>query len=320
MNYQNEDLMMRAAWLYFIEGLTQEEVGSSLGLSRLKALRLVSQAREENKVHIEISHPIARCLEMGKRLKEIFNLRDVIVVPKPHNPKDLKLFLGKGAAGLLDRIIKDGQSLAVGWGTTLFYTVSFVKEKTLPHLKIISISGGISQQDNENTYEIVRTLSTKLGAQCYYISAPTFVDSGKSKNVIVSQKDISDTLKMARSTDFALVGIGAVSLQASLVKAGFLKDQDIKHLQDLGAEGEIIGHFVDKEGEIVNQSYSDRVIGLSLSDLKKAKCPIGIAGGSKKVKAIKAVLRNCLIKVLVTDEKTAENLIRDRYKQRTRSK
>jgi DNA-binding transcriptional regulator LsrR (DeoR family) len=320
MNYQNEDLMMRAAWLYFIEELTQEEIGNLLGLSRLKVLRLISRAREENKVHIEISHPIVRCLEMEKRLKKIFNLKDVVVVPKPYNPEDLKLFLGKGAAALLDRIIRDGQSLAVGWGTTLFHTVRFIKGKTLPHLKIISISGGVSRQGKENIYEIARTLATKLEAQCYYISAPTFVDSIKSKNVVVSQKNISDTLEIARDTDFVLVGIGAVGPQASLVKTGFLKEQDIKHLQELGAEGEIIGHFVDKNGEIVDQSYSDRVIGLSLSDLKKAKCPMGIAGGSKKIKAIKAVLKNCLIKMLVTDEETAENLIRDRYRQRTRNK
>jgi len=308
---QNDDLMMRAAWLYFVEGLTQKKVGEELRIPRIKVTRLIAKARKENKVHVEISHPIVRCLEMEKQLKKIFGLEDAVVVPKPHNSEKLKLFLGKGAARLLDRILRDGQSITVAWGRTLYQVARSVKERNLPRLRVISISGRIPHPSDQNPYDVVEVLTAKLGAQPNYIPAPVFANSVQSKKVIVSQKHISDTLKLAKEADFTLVGVGSVNTDTLLVKAGILNKEDIEHLQAAGAKAEIIAHFMAQDGTVVGKGYSNKVIGLNLSDLQRAKCPICVAGGPEKTEAIRVVLNNHHVKILVTDETTAESLIQN---------
>jgi DNA-binding transcriptional regulator LsrR (DeoR family) len=56
----DELLSIRAAELYYEENLTQEEIGKSLRITRWKVGRLLTQAKEEGFVRIEILHSRAR--------------------------------------------------------------------------------------------------------------------------------------------------------------------------------------------------------------------------------------------------------------------
>jgi len=306
---EDKDLMIRAAWLYFIEKLTQREIGEILGVSRVKVTRLISKGWEENEIHVEITHSMTKCLELEKKLIQKFNLKNAVVVPLPYSLEKLKVFLGKGAAQFLDQTIKDGQILTVAWGTTLSQTAKQVKIRNLANLKVFPVSGAICPQSKGNPYEVIGILEERLGAQTHYIPAPALADSVQSKNVIISQKDIFNTLKMAKKADIILVGVGSVNFETTLVKAGLLKKEEIQHLQSLGAKAEIIAHFINENGEIVDKDYSERVIGLNLSDLKNSKCTVCVAGGREKIDAIRVVLNNHLAKIIVTDERTAKNLV-----------
>lgn len=43
---KKQELAARAAWMYYVAGVTQQEIAQALGLSRQVAQRLVSSARE----------------------------------------------------------------------------------------------------------------------------------------------------------------------------------------------------------------------------------------------------------------------------------
>ena len=49
-----DDLLSRIAWMYYNDEMTQKEIADRLGLSRIKVLRLLKQAREEGIVEIKI--------------------------------------------------------------------------------------------------------------------------------------------------------------------------------------------------------------------------------------------------------------------------
>ena len=40
-----EDLKSRVAWLYYMEGMTQDEVAKKVGLTRARVLRILANAR-----------------------------------------------------------------------------------------------------------------------------------------------------------------------------------------------------------------------------------------------------------------------------------
>ena len=47
MNYEN-DLIVKIAWQYYIEGLTQNEISESLNLSRMKVIKYLEKAKTNN--------------------------------------------------------------------------------------------------------------------------------------------------------------------------------------------------------------------------------------------------------------------------------
>ena len=44
-NYE-EELMIKIAWYYYIENLTQQEIAKILGINRIKILRLLDKAKD----------------------------------------------------------------------------------------------------------------------------------------------------------------------------------------------------------------------------------------------------------------------------------
>jgi DNA-binding transcriptional regulator LsrR (DeoR family) len=59
----DDALRVRAAWLYYVAGLNQEETAARLGLHRTRVVRLLAEARDRGLVSVTIQHDAARELE-----------------------------------------------------------------------------------------------------------------------------------------------------------------------------------------------------------------------------------------------------------------
>src|SRR5438132_9754874 len=80
---RDEQLATRAAWLYFVAGLTQAQVAKKLGLNRIRVNRLLAEARDRGLVQIRITGRLADCVALEDRLVKRFGLSEAIVVPTP---------------------------------------------------------------------------------------------------------------------------------------------------------------------------------------------------------------------------------------------
>ena len=77
-----------------------------------------------------------------------------------------------------------------------------------------------------------------------------------------------------------------------------------------GGVGDITGHILDADGELIDHEINRRVIGMSLDDMAKIDNVILAAGGLHKVPVIAAALRRGFVDTLVTDENTAIALLK----------
>ena len=64
-----EDLKTRVSWLYYVEGMTQDEVARRVGLTRARVLRILAQARSDGTVQIRVTTKLTRCIELERRLE-----------------------------------------------------------------------------------------------------------------------------------------------------------------------------------------------------------------------------------------------------------
>ena len=75
------DLVVRAAWLYYEDGLTQAQVAARLFVSRQTVGRLLESARQHGIVRIELDPAYLAAMRLATTVRDVFGLRDAIVVP-----------------------------------------------------------------------------------------------------------------------------------------------------------------------------------------------------------------------------------------------
>jgi DNA-binding transcriptional regulator LsrR (DeoR family) len=82
-------------------------------------------------------------------------------------------------------------------------------------------------------------------------------------------------------------------------------------LLEAGAVGDVLGRFLDKDGNEISHPLNQRTIGIDLEALKKVPEIILAAAGPHKVDIIRAAIRRGLVHVLITDDVTAELLLEE---------
>jgi DNA-binding transcriptional regulator LsrR (DeoR family) len=93
-------------------------------------------------------------------------------------------------------------------------------------------------------------------------------------------------------------------------------DAELDILRGEGAVGDILLHFFDADGRPVKTSLDNRVMSMSLPQMRQADRAVGVAGGRRKHEAILAALRGQWINVLITDCFTAQRLMAARSVQK----
>ena len=77
-----EELLARTAWFYYHDGLTQNEIGDRLGLTRLKVSRLLEKGRQSGVIRVQINSRFEGCLALENTLLKRFDLQHIRVLPR----------------------------------------------------------------------------------------------------------------------------------------------------------------------------------------------------------------------------------------------
>jgi DNA-binding transcriptional regulator LsrR (DeoR family) len=263
-------------------------------------------------VQIDLVHPQLNCLSIEKKFRTELGLRDAVIVPTPPLYTEEALWGTLGAAGAtyLRRRLRDGVTLGTAWGATLSEVARRIMGEKLEDFSVVMLLGGLtSVQHAMDPAEIARQIGGAFGGRCYPLCAPAIVDTRRIKDCLLSDTGISSALNIAQAAQVALVGIGSTTDTASVVRAGVVSASQVEELRIRGAVGDICYRYYDADGRAVRTDFDERVVGLSLPQLRKIPEVIAVAGGKTKVKPIAAAIRGGLIDVLVTDESTAGEVL-----------
>lgn len=306
---RDEQQATRAAWLYFVGGLTQAQIAKRLGVNRIRVNRLLAQAREQGLVQIRVTGRLSDCIRLEEKLKERFGLSDAIVVPAPPDRTLVPHVIGSAAGVALTERLRDGMSIGVGWGRTLRLSLRSVPRRTMKRLSIVSLLGGLTRGAAMNPYETASHLADLLGASCYYIAAPALADSETTKKVLMAQPMLREVFDKAESVDLAFLSVGELANNSTMTQVGLISQLDVKSLKKAGAVGDICVHWIDNLGRIIDHPLNSRAIAISPSKLNAIPCVMLASGGTHKIGAIHGALHGKMINVIVTDETTAAGVL-----------
>ena len=311
MSDEDEQLRVRVAWLYFMEGLTQADIAARLGITRLRANRLLGEARESGLVNIQVNAQLASCVALERQLVQETGLKDAMVVPTPGDPEQIPAVLGRATAEYLARHLGENRvrGLGIGWGTTLRETIRHLRGASLADLSINSMMGGLTYGLELNTFEIASEFARRVNGQCNYLAAPIYAGSPRSRDTILAQDVFRETFQRLATCDVALMSVGDLSRRSLLIRYGLPRDVTVESLRSAGAVGDIMGTFLDPRGQPIKHPLNRRVIATPVAMLRDIATVIVASGGLNKTAILAATLRAKLCSVLVTDEAAARAVL-----------
>jgi DNA-binding transcriptional regulator LsrR (DeoR family) len=304
---EDAQTQVRAAWLYYMEGLTQAEIAERLKLTRLRVNRLLVEARGSGLVNITINSRLESCVSLERALALRFGLKEAVVVPTPSEPDQIPVQIGRAAGVFLSRVVEEQPAgiFGVGWGGTLRETVRAVSPGRFRELTVTSMMGGLTYGIELNTFEIASSFASLWQAQCHYLAAPIYAGTPQSRDTILAQDVFEDAFARIRATDVAILSAGDLSERSLLVRYGLPRDVDVAELAAKGAVGDLLGQFIDAKGRPLDHAINRRAIALPLDAFARIPMTILASGGINKVPVIAAALAGGLATVLITDERTA---------------
>lgn len=303
-------LAVRAAWFHYVGGLKQSDVAEKLGVSSIKAHRLIMRANQDGAVKFIIDGEISECVSLENRISERYGLDYCEVVPNV-NDDDIPLgVLGVAGAKFLQREIFSGENefIGLGHGRTLASCVSQLPKLDAKKTRFVSLLGGLNKNFSANPHDVMHRLAEKTGADAFVMPVPFFANSAEDREILLSQRGVADVLVTAASSNLKFVGIGTADPSAQLVASGMIAPNEISEVFQAGGVGELLGHFFNKDGENVETNLTSRTVSVDLADIRNSRI-VAVGGGNNKTRAIGSVLMSGLLKGLITDERTANALL-----------
>lgn len=302
--------LARIAHRYYVDGRTQEEIAREHGLSRPTVQRLLERARWSGVVAIHVQAPPWLNLDLEDRLRETFGLADAIVAQRRPDPQSQREVVARAAAGYLERRLRDGTIVAVGHGRDAGEVPRFFRPRHRLDCEFVSAMGGSPRVEAPtNPNEICHALAAASGGRARSLYAPAYVEDPGVRETFLRQEAIAGALAAAGSADVALVGIGSVDDGCTMVRSGCLSPAEIARLREQGAVGDILGNYVDLAGRVIASPHSQRLVALSLVDLRRIDTVVAVASEAEKPLAILGVLRSGAVDVLVVDEGNARTIL-----------
>lgn len=303
MEYE-DSLIVKTAWYYYIENMTQQNISEKLGISRMRVIKLLEKARQNGIIQFKISQERSQHLQIEQELVDQWGLKDAFIVPTPPADLNLNETIAQAAAMYINNRLTDNSYINMGYGDTPSRVLNHLATTAQSPISVVSMTGGVS-------YYLPNNLSNVFNAKLFLYPTPLLVSSPELCEAMRSEPCVLEIARMVQLASMTIVGIGGMRDDATIINNGILNKNDFLYLSMQGAVGDILTHFMDKDGNPISSPIEDRLLSTSLDTLKDLQNVIGIAAGPNKVDAIRAALCGKYLDILITDENTARSLMKE---------
>ncbi len=274
---------------------------------------MLKRAEQENIVRTTVIPPPGTFAELETALRARYGLTEAIVIDCSEDREGAVMArIGEAAAHFLEMTIQQDEVIGVSsWSQTILRMVDNIHPfKNAKARHVVQILGGMGDMSVQaDATELTTRLAKLTGGEPRLLLVQGITSSREAKLIMLADPVVCDTMDLFGRLSLAIIGIGAVEPSELLARSGnVFSKQEMALLYEAGAVGEISFRFFDKDGKAVVTPLNDRVIGISLEDLRKADRVIALAGGISKTAAIAGALRTGVIDLLVTDRFTAARL------------
>lgn len=308
MSVSNHDapharMMTKVAHLYHDRGLVQSEIAKTLGLSQARVSRLLSAAEEAKIVRTVVAPPAGLYGQLESEIEQAFQIAQVHIVDSDNETEhQLADSLARALVGAFEILPIDNMN--IGFASQSNYLRRFVEYLTpfarTEAKQIVEILGDVA---NSTTAHAASNATQRLAelthAAPVYLRMPALAPtSGIRSTLLENSPDARECVDHFTALDLVVFQIE--NSHSAAVDA------------PIEAAAQLNQRFIDSTGMAIETHSDERVIGISLEQLRRVPRRIGVSGGVSTHDATLAALRGQWVNVLITDEETASYVLRHR--------
>lgn len=301
-------LSKKAAWLYYVAKLNQNQIAEKIGLSKMRVHRLIALAEKNGFVKTYVEGDFERTSKYENILKEKYHLKISEVIPIEDLKNDpSEMIAAAGARFIMNQINENNvNEFGIGTGNTLNNIAKWLP-KIDKEIDFITVNGSLTSHNSIQTETGINQIAHKTNGECYNVGIPLMVESVEQKKILEKIKFIKEIMNRANNTKVKILGVGGLFETSQIVRSKIFSKESIEKIKKAGAVGEVAGNFFDKNGKFISIKETEKITSADIDSFKKSTTVL-VAGGRHKISQIKSVLKSGLFTGLITDEETAKHL------------
>ena len=280
---RSERLRQRAAWMYFVEEMTQSAIADALGVGRVTVVRMLAEAKALGEVRIALSRGDAELGGLEASLCKLYELPEAIVAPLSSDSADPTAPIAAALGDHVSALLRNDMKIGLGWGRTLNSSLEYLSERSLKGLNVVSLVGGVTHFVADNPAEFPSGFARAFNADCYLIPSPALVDSPATKTALIERCGLKSVYDFAEALDAVVLSVGSLGPESSIARYAVISEADRKTLGEYGAVGEMLCNVYDDQGRVIDHPLNQCVMSVPLDG--RARRPGPCVGGRGRAQA-----------------------------------
>lgn len=306
-----EDLITEVAWLYYHDDLNQTEIADRLQVSRATVVNYLFEARLRGWVKLYLDSEVFLGHRISGELCKAYGLTAALVVPGGHGEgPDIDTRVLRAAADWFPSLLEPGDRMGVSWGETVFRLAQRVPRHTIEDLTVVQLLGSRPAALGFAAETCTMILAQQLGAHCINLHVPLLLSETALADRLRSEPVVADQLRSVAACNKTVLACGTCDDNAHIIRTGLLTAEEMGDLRRKGAVGVICGRLIDAQGQAVVSGIEDRMIGVTLDQMRGKEMALLVAAGSRRAGPARAAILGGYVTHLATSARIAEELLR----------
>ena len=221
----SRSILSKIAHLYYIENLSQREIGQKTRMSVASVSRALARARQLKIVSISIQGGENDFSQLEIEIESRFGLSECLLVPSYGRIEHTFQGMAAAAADLLSRTLKPGAVLGLSWGDTLRSVGESLPRMPAVRADVIPVIGALGWiETGIYPNSIARTFAQKLGGSSYLVNTPAFVDDPETRTALMEDSNFRPVRDLWSRLDMAVLGVSALPMDSSMCRSGIFTE------------------------------------------------------------------------------------------------
>ena len=307
---QTQDLIERAAWAYYHDGVKQSDIASELQVSRASVVNYLAEARARGYVRVTMHPEVFSEHQLGNELADALGLQNALVVPDAAQAAQSLTRVAKVAADWLPGLLGAGDSLGVSWGQTIFEVADAASPSPIPALTVVQLVGSLATPLGFAAETCSANLARQFRAHCINLHAPLVLSTASLAAQLSQEPVISEQLQAVRACNKTVFAAGSCTEESHVVASGIVNRDQLNQFLKKGAAAVVCGRFIDAAGHPISSDMDDRMIGVALVDMKGKDMGLLVASGPDRARPAQAAINGGYVTHLATCATTARELLK----------